>query len=159
MCADRGKLRSPQRRANAGHRHTQQTRGSSRPDDRPHDNALASVVNICTGKDGGWSPSDLYAKLHNFEKDHPRLCARLQAKLKELHEFCSRTPAAPIHLTPSPISRLVPLFLRRTCSYLVITVELTATMCPLPTRGCAASGDRGQLCGTTSEGIGMEHGT
>jgi hypothetical protein len=43
---------------------------------------LASVVSRRT-----WSPSDLLAKLHKFEKDHPRLYKLLVSKLGELHRF------------------------------------------------------------------------
>lgn len=90
MYAEKGKLRSPRHRAEKGIGAPNKPEVRARHDDRTHDNALASLANTCSGKDGGWSPSDLYAKLHKFENDHPRLFAKLQAKLNELHEFSAR---------------------------------------------------------------------
>ena len=90
MYAENGKLRSPQHLAQKDIAVPNQREVRAQRDALPHDNALASLARICTGKDGGWSPSDLYAKLHKFEEDHPRLFAKLQAKLKELHEFPTR---------------------------------------------------------------------
>ena len=112
MYAEKGKLRSPRHRAEKGSVLRTNQKFALGSDAPPHDNALASLANTCSGKDGGWSPSDLYAKLHKFENDHPRLFAKLQAKLNELHEFPAgntqrgdHTPSVlvpPLQITPFP---------------------------------------------------------
>lgn len=47
--------------------------------------ALAGLASMVSGR--RWSPSDLRAKLHKFENDHPRLHKMLVHKLDELHRF------------------------------------------------------------------------
>ena len=90
MYAESGKLRGPQHNTGNDVEAANKPQVRAQREVHPHDNALASVVNCCTGKDGGWSPSELYAKLDTFRTDHPRLYALLYSKLKELHDFLSR---------------------------------------------------------------------
>lgn len=47
--------------------------------------ALAGLASVVSGRT--WSPSDLRAKLHKFERDHLRLYRLLVHKLGELHRF------------------------------------------------------------------------
>jgi len=90
MYAESGKLRGPQHLAAKDIGATNRPEVRARRDVHPQDAALASVATLCSGKDGGWSPSELYAKLDTFQTDHPRLYALLYSKLKELHDFLSR---------------------------------------------------------------------
>jgi hypothetical protein len=90
MYAESGKLRGPQHLAAKDIGAANRPEVRARRDVHPQDAALASVATLCSGKDGGWSPSELYAKLDTFQTDHPRLYALLYSKLKELHDFLSR---------------------------------------------------------------------
>jgi hypothetical protein len=49
------------------------------------DKELAGLASLVA--ETAWSPSDLRAKLREFEKDHPRLYKLLVRKLDELHGF------------------------------------------------------------------------
>ena len=98
MYAKRSALRAPQHRAERAISRPRASEVRAKKDVPKHDNALAHVATVCTGKVGGWSPSDLFAKLEKFQADYPRLHARLRANLAELHDYASR------YAPPSPPS-------------------------------------------------------
>ena len=52
------------------------------------DHALAHVASFCTGRH--WAPSDLYATLRRFQKDHPSHYAQMAAKMAALHRNATK---------------------------------------------------------------------
>jgi hypothetical protein len=84
MYADVRQISSQQRQAASRIPPNRRRERGPKRDILPPDNALASVVSCCTGKQ--WALSDLHGKINRFQADHPALHARMKSKLAELHD-------------------------------------------------------------------------
>lgn len=88
ICADPERLKKSQHRAETTHPASRSRRERRGKRDFLPDHALAHVASFCTGDH--WAPSDLYAKLKGFRKDHSSLYAQMTAKMTALHRNATR---------------------------------------------------------------------